>query len=257
MARRASTLRVSETLCGLETLTGPAPAAQCPHGRGSWWGARLHYIRPIALFAVALGCASTALAAKQPQGRASTDVAFYRCKDAQGQTHFGDAMPAACQGLDTDVVGRNGAVVEVIEGTATRTAREQREIVEAKAKHERDQRAQRDRMLIDTYGSVEDIERLRDQRLELLDSQYRITEQNIRNLRERQTRLEGQIARFKPYSNKPSAPPLPDHLGEEMVNTVNGMRVYEETLSKTRAEQADIKSSFAADIKRFKELKGK
>ena len=220
-------------------------------------GAKVQYIRPIALFAAALVCAGAAQAAK-PQKRSSTqDVAFYRCKDAQGQTHFGDSMPPPCQDLDTDVVGRNGTVVRVIEGTQTRMAREQREVGEAKAKYERDQRAQRDRMLIDTYVSVEDIERLRDQRLELLDSQYRITEQNIRNLRERQTRLEGQIARFKPYSDKPNAPPLPDHLGEEMVNTVNGMRVYEETLTKTRAEQAEIKNSFGADIKRFRELKGK
>ena len=41
-----------------------------------------------------------------------------------------------------------------------------------------------------------------------------------------------------------------------MVNTVNGMRVYEESLTKNRKEQADIKTTFAADIERFKELKG-
>lgn len=212
-------------------------------------------MRQIALFAAAMACAGTALAAGQQ--KSGQGAAFYRCKDAQGQTHFGDSMPAACAGIDTDVIGKNGTVIQTIEGTQARIAREQREIVEAKAQREKDQRAQRDRMLIDTYVSVEDIERLRDQRLEQLDAQYRITEQSIRNLRERQTRLEGQIARFKPYSDKPNAPPLPDHLGEEMVNTVNGVRVYEEMLGKTRAEQAEIKSSFAADIKRFKELKGK
>lgn len=170
--------------------------------------------------------------------------------------HVSDAKPAVCEGLDTEVVSRSGSVIEIIEGTQTRVAREQREALEAKAREQKNARDQRDRMLIDTYVSVEDIERLRDQRLELLDSQYRVTEQNLRNLRERQTRLESQIARFRPYNDKPNAPPLPDHLGEEMVNTVNSMRVYEETLAKTRAEQAEITSSFSADIKRFKELRG-
>ena len=61
---------------------------------------------------------------------------------------------------------------------------------------------------------------------------YRVTEQNLSNLRERQTRLEGQIARFRPYSDKPNAPPLPDHLAAEMVNTVNGLRVYQESLAR-------------------------
>jgi hypothetical protein len=182
--------------------------------------------------------------------------AFYRCKDGSGETHYGDSKPPQCEGLDTEVLNDHGMVMRVIEGTATRAAREQREVAENRVRQERDQKLQRDRMLIETYLSVEDIERLRDQRLEQLDSQYRVTELNIRNLRERQNALQSQIGRFKPYSDKPNAPPLPDHLAEEMVLTVNGMTVYQETLTKTLAEQEQIKSSFATDIKRFKELKG-
>lgn len=182
--------------------------------------------------------------------------AFYRCKDASGQTHYGDSKPPACEGYDTEVLNDHGMLLRVIEGSQTRAAREQRDIVEGRARKERDARLQRDRMLIETYLTVEDIERLRDQRLELLDSQYRVTEQSIANLSERQGRLEAQIARFKPYNDKPNAPPLPDHLAEEMVNTVNGMGVYQERLGETRAEQEEIKTSFGADIKRFKELKG-
>ena len=41
-----------------------------------------------------------------------------------------------------------------------------------------------------------------------------------------------------------------------MVNTVNGIRVYEEELARNKQEQAELKASFEADIKRFKELKG-
>lgn len=251
------TIALIRSSVGTRNVDRPGPCGTIGRGTRLAVGGSLRYPRHIALLAAALVCAGPALAAKQPQRRPSQEVAFYRCKDAQGQTHFGDSRPLACEDLDTDLVGRNGAVIETLEGTQTRAAREQRELVEAKARKEKEERAQRDRMLIDTYVSVEDIERLRDQRLELLDAQYRVTEQNIRNLRERQARLEGQIARFKPYSTKPNAPSLPDHLGEEMVNTVNGMRVYEETLAKTRAEQAQIKESFAADIKRFKELRGK
>ncbi|HEY4368060.1 MAG TPA: DUF4124 domain-containing protein [Steroidobacteraceae bacterium] len=189
------------------------------------------------------------------KGPASRE-AFYRCKDASGETHYGDSKPPQCEGLDTEVLNDHGMVMRVIEGTAARTAREQREVVDNRVRQERDQKLQHDRMLIETYLSVEDIERLRDQRLEQLDSQYRVTELNIRNLRERQNALQTQIGRFKPYNDKPNAPPLPDHLAEEMVLTVNGMNVYQETLTKTHAEEEQIKSSFEADIRRFKELKG-
>lgn len=199
-----------------------------------------------------LGSGADASAASAAPAR----EAFYRCKDGKGETHVSDSRPPACEGLDTEVISASGSVLRVIEGEKAQALRAQRELVEAKLKEEQDKRLQRDRMLIETYASVEDIERLRDQRLELLDSQFRVTQQNMRNLRERQTRLEAQIARFKPYSDKPNAPPLPDHLAEEMVNTVNGMRVYEETLTKTRKEQSDIRASFDGDIKRFRELRG-
>lgn len=199
-----------------------------------------------------LGSGADASAASAAPAR----EAFYRCKDNKGETHVSDSRPPACEGLDTEVISASGSVLRVIEGEKAQALRAQRELVEAKLKEEQDKRLQRDRMLIETYASVEDIERLRDQRLELLDSQFRVTQQNMRNLRERQTRLETQIARFKPYSDKPNAPPLPDHLAEEMVNTVNGMRVYEETLTKTRKEQSDIRASFDGDIKRFRELRG-
>jgi hypothetical protein len=199
-----------------------------------------------------LGVATAHAQSKSSGGR----EAFYRCKDGTGQTHYGDSMPQACTGFDTEVLNEHGMVMRIIEGERTRAARIEREVVEGRARKEREARAQRDRMLIETYLTVADIERLRDQRLELLVSQYRVTEQNIKNLRERQTRLEQQIARFKPYSDQANAPPLPDHLAEEMVNLVNGARVYAESLIKNKQEQADVKSTFEADIKRFKELKG-
>jgi hypothetical protein len=204
-------------------------------------------------FAVALTASSAAIAQGKPSGG---HEAFYRCKDGTGQTHYGDSLPQACAGFDTEVLNDRGMLVRMIEGERTRNARLQREAVEAKSRQERDARQQRDNMLIETYLTVADIERLRDQRLELLVSQYRVTEQNIKNLRERQTRLEQQIARFKPYNDKSNAPPLPDHLAEEMVNLVNGSRVYKESLAKNKQEQAEVKASFASDIRRFKELKG-
>jgi hypothetical protein len=210
-------------------------------------------IRTIATTIVLAGVVYATTSAAQ--SRASRE-AFFRCKDRNGQTHYGDSMPPQCAGLDTEVLNDNGMQVRLIEGEATRNARLQREAVEAKARKEKETRELRDRTLIETYLTVEDIERLRDQRLEQLNATYRVTEQNIASLRDRQTRLEAQISRFKPYSDKPNAPPLPEHLAAEIVNTVNGLRVYQESLNANRREQAELTESFASDIRRFKELKG-
>jgi len=216
----------------------------------------MRWIRILTTLTIAALLSAAAAAAQRSGNSASSREAFFRCKDAKGQTLYGDSMPPACTGRDTEVLNENGIVVRVIEGEQTRASRQAREALEAQARKEREARLQRDRTLVETYLTVEDIERLRDQRLDLLVGQYRLTEQNIANLRERQDRLEAQIARFRPYSDNPNAAPLPDHLAEEIVNTAKSLEVYRESLAKNRAEQAEIKAAFSADIQRFKELKG-
>ncbi|MET0984689.1 MAG: DUF4124 domain-containing protein [Steroidobacteraceae bacterium] len=192
-------------------------------------------------------------AAQKPSG---DKEAFYRCRDAKGQVHYGDSMPPECHDMDTDVLNQRGMVVREIEGARTRQARIGRESAEKSTREQRQAEAQRDRMLIDTYLSVADIERLRDQRLELLEAQFKVTQQSIANLQERQTRIQLQIARFKPYSKDPNAPPLPDHLAEDMVNTVNGLQVYRTMLADNKRDQGALRAAFDRDIRRFKELKG-
>jgi len=212
----------------------------------------MRWIRSIATTIVLVGTVHTAAAADQSHSR----EAFFRCKDRNGQTRYGDSVPPECAGLDTEVLNDRGILLRIIEGEKTKASRLERETVEAKERKEREQRALRDHTLIETYLTVEDIERLRDQRLEMLVAQHRVTEQNISNLKERQARLESQVSRFRPYSDNANAPPLPENLAAEIVNTVNGLRVYQESMAANTKEQAQVRETFAADIKRFKELKG-
>ena len=182
--------------------------------------------------------------------------AFYRCRDDRGQSHYGDTMPPECRGLDTEVLSDRGVVMRTIEGTRSLAARSQRQAEEETARKVRQAAELRDRMLVDTYLSVQDIERLRDQRMGLIQAQLQLSEQNIANLRDRESRLMQQAQRFRPYSDKPKAPPLPEHIAEEMVNTVNGIAVTQQTVQDKRGELQRIEMQFADDIARFKQLKG-
>jgi hypothetical protein len=182
--------------------------------------------------------------------------AFYRCKDAKGQAHFGTSMPPQCQGFDTEVISQRGNVMRVIEGEATRAKRLAEEAETARIQKEKEEQALRDRVLIDTYLTVADIERLREQRLDLVEGQLRVAEQHIATLNERVVRLRQQSARFKPYADAPNAPPLPDHIAEEIINTVKSLATDRQTIAIKRAEQETMTANFARDIQRFKELKG-
>jgi len=202
------------------------------------------------LFAVTTFAAAAALA------QATGTEAYYRCKDGKGQAHFGTSMPPQCTGYDTEVISQRGNVMRIIEGESTRAKRLESEATQAQAQKEKEEQALRDRVLIDTYLTVADIERLREQRLDLVETQLRVAQQHISTLHERVARLRQQSARFKPYSDQPNAPPLPDHIAEEIINTVKSLATDRETIAVKRTEQETMVANFARDIQRFKELKG-
>ena len=201
-----------------------------------------------ALLVVAVASAPAAVGAS----RTVNQEEVYRCRDAKGQSYFGQNIPPECMDADVEVLDGSGRVVRVIPGKLALEA------VAAQKNAEESQKisAQRDRTLLATYLSVADIERLRDQRLELLVQQARVTEQYVVNLKERETRLTEDVRRYRPYSDSPRAPVLPDHVAEDIVNTVNGLQVYQQELAKNTAEQQRLRGEFDSDIARFKELKG-
>lgn len=191
-------------------------------------------------------------AAATKQGKVGGKESVYRCRDVRGQTHFGQSIPGECMDLDVEVLDDTGRVMRVIPGR-----RSMEQLAAQKAAEEaRAAATQRDRTLLATYLSVADIERLRDQRLELLVQQSALTEQYMANLRERESRLMADVQRYRPYSAKPNAPALPEHVAEDIVNTVNGLQVYRQELAKNTAEQTRLRGEFESDIARFKELKG-
>ena len=203
------------------------------------------------VLALPWGAADAASKKKVTKGPAATEAA-YRCRDANGHHVMGQSIPPDCMDRDVEVLDVSGRVVRIIPGRDSLAAA-------AAAKAAEDARIaaiQRDKTLIATYLSVADIERLRDQRLELLVQQARVTEQYIANLHEREKRLTQDVRRFRPYSDKPNAPALPEHIAEEIVNTVNGLQVYQLELDKNTAEQTHLRAEFDADIARFRELKG-
>jgi len=215
---------------------------------------RLRRALSVAAAALLLALPSAALPATKSKSKAKPleSEEVYRCRDGRGQYQYGQSIPPICMNQDVEVVDKTGRVLRVIPGPQSVEQAEAQKAAEEAAKAA----AQRDRTLLATYLSVADIERLRDQRLELLEQQSRVTGQYIANLRERESRLASDAQGFRPYSDRDGAAPLPDQLAEEMVNTVNGLQVYEEELTKNTAERDKLRAEFDADITRFKELKG-
>ncbi|MGC3981790.1 MAG: hypothetical protein QM808_11050 [Steroidobacteraceae bacterium] len=210
---------------------------------------------------IVLPCSLIVLMALAPPLQAASQggsarEAFFRCRDAKGQTYFGDSMPSECQNVDTEVLSERGSVIRVIDGASSRAEKAQRKSAEDAALKAQQDAQMRDRMLVEAYLSVQEIERLRDQRVGLVAAQIRVDEQNLVAQNERVQRLMTQLQRYRPYSSKPNAPLLPDHVAEEMVSVINSGTTTKQRIADKQTEQQELEAKFASDIKRFKELKG-
>jgi Domain of unknown function (DUF4124) len=190
---------------------------------------------------------------------AQREQRLYKWTDANGVVHYGDKVPPEYADRDRDVLNDQGVPVGFEEGEVTEAERVAAEQLAATVEDERQARAtvaRRDRMLLETYLSVADIEELRDRRLELLESQIKVTELYLNNLRKRLVGLQAEAGKFKPYTTREDAPQIPEDLALDISRTTGLILLYEQTLARTRADQTALRNSFDNDIARFRELKG-
>ena len=179
-----------------------------------------------------------------------------RWVDDNGVVHYGEFVPPEYADRDRHVLNSQGIEIAFEEGEITEEERAELDRIAAEAETRRleiERIARRDRMLLDTYLSVEDIEDLRDRRLELMESQIKVTEQYLSNLRKRLGDLQREAERLA--DSAASGAGLPPELALDISRTTASISLYEENLNRTRAEQDDLHSAFASDINRFIELK--
>lgn len=208
----------------------------------------------MAVRSIAILCAATLLAVPATVGAQK----LYRWVDENGVVHYTDHIPPEHARQDRDVLNQRGIAVgfergEISDEERAEIARRDQE--EADRVRIREEEAARDRILLDTYLSVAEIEDLRDRRIELLDSQIQVTDLYLEELKERLAALQKEASRYKPYSDRPDAAPMPEHLATDIERTTASIDLYEQNLDRTRDEMERVRVAFASDIDRFRELK--
>lgn len=198
---------------------------------------------PVLLLALAAGTS----AAEEKQK-------LYRWVDKQGQVHYGDSVPAEYAEQDRDVLNKQGVKVGREEGTIT-PEEAAAKAAEDKAAREEQKRKLRDRVLLQTYQSVQELEILRDNRLELVDAQLTIQEQSLSNLRAQRAKFQRSATRYAPVNTDSGAQPIPDELATDLARSASDIQTQETNLIRRREERENIRQTFEADIKRYQELR--
>ena len=213
-----------------------------------------HHLVWLALAALAL---PTLVAAQQ---KVTKTGKLYTWTDEKGVVHYDQSVPPEYSKTQRDVLNNQGVKVGFEEGELSPERRAEIERQKAQAEQEKIKREEiqrHDKMLVDTYLSVSDIEDLRDRRVELLESQIKVTELYLANLRKRLVSLQDEASHYKPYATVENAPQVPENLQLDLTRTAHSINLYEQTLSRTRSDEENLRNSFDTDISRFKELKGR
>jgi hypothetical protein len=203
------------------------------------------------LLAVLLGAAALLAAAAYAAPSSSKQGGIaYKWVDEQGVVHYGDHIPPQYAQQDREVLNSQGVPVGHVEAAQT----PEQAAAAALKKAEVFKQRQHDSFLISTYTSVKDIEALRDVRLDQLQGQRTAAEQYVESLRSRLGSLQLRAVSFQPYSANPDARRMPDDLAENLVRTLNEVRVQSAALAAKSEEEKTLRAQFDADIQRYREL---
>ncbi len=178
---------------------------------------------------------------------------LYRWVDEEGKVHYSDRLPPAAvknphaqlddRGLVIEKQGRAKTPEEIAREEELKRLREEqkRQLEEQKA---------RDKVLLNTFRSEDDIILARDGKLATYDAQIRIAYTNIERLK---AWLETQKKKAAALERKGRK--VPQKLLREIENTRIQIKAnYESILRQERAKEL-LRKKYAADLKRFRELK--
>ena len=176
---------------------------------------------------------------------------LYKWVDKDGVTHYGDRVPPEYASQEQHILNSKGYEINHLDAQKT----PEQAASDEKKKLDAQQSALRDKNLLSTFASVQEIERLRDQRLTLLADQIKVTNQFLETLNGQMKKMRADSMRFKPYNSDPKAPIMPDQMAEDLVRLSTDVRTQQKNLQQKRSEEATMSIQFESDIDRFKELK--
>lgn len=178
---------------------------------------------------------------------------LYKWVDDEGNVHYGDKVPPKYakeerkvmndQGVEVDTLEREKTPEEIEAERQAKEREEQREI-------RREKQRAHDRMLLDTYTSVEDLELARENRVQAVESQIRVTSRNIGNLEKSLAKLEQRIEQVEKNDN-----PVPEYLKQDYEKTRQDLLDQQRYLMSRQDQVEQIKKQFTEDIARYKKLK--
>lgn len=211
-----------------------------------------HYAHPdltyprVLLCLVLLGICTTASAA-----------VLYKWVDENGEIRYSDRMPANQAKLEHQTLNSQGMVVNTKKAAKTeeeiQALKNAEKVLQAKLeieKIEKEAQGKLDRVLLLTFSSEEELNRVKDDRIEVLDAVIRLIYKSIATTQDRLLRLEEDAERL--YTSKGRE--VPGGLAQNIEESARKIDNREKQLQLKLEEKYKIQGQFEIDVARFRLL---
>ncbi|EGG99160.1 hypothetical protein imdm_1437 [gamma proteobacterium IMCC2047] len=175
----------------------------------------------------------------------------YRYRDDNGTMHIGYSVPPEFVDNGYEVLNDNGMVVDVVLPKSVLDQRAAKLLEEAEERHQLELQASKDEALLRFYSVPEDVERVRERKLQELQNFIDIQRANITANRKRLTALQGQAASMERNGQQVSEKILQalETLEDKISDAKQAIELKEEEKERTWL-------AFELDIERLNELLG-
>lgn len=183
----------------------------------------------------------------------TADAKLYRWVDEDGKVHYSDKIPPSAIEKPHAKLDKRGLILEKRGRAKTpeEIAREkERKRLQAEQQRLLEEQKARDRVLLKTFRSEDDIILARDGKLATYDAQIRIAYKNIERLKAWLTTQKKKAADLERGGKK-----LPKKLATSIKNTRQQIKSNYASILRQEEDKNFIRKKYAADLKRFRELK--
>jgi len=186
----------------------------------------------------------------------NAQAAMKKWVDENGQVHYGDRVPSKYLKKEHSTLSEQGVTIRT--SKTLKTEKELSDEEEARAKKAAEdkinliaarKKALRDRVLLDTFTTENDLVIARDARTESIDSQISLAETLIKSDEAKLKVVKQRISEIEASGRK-----APENLHKEVVSVSRALENHYAYVEDKTNERVDLLKTFDEDVKRFREL---
>ncbi|RDH82526.1 MAG: hypothetical protein DIZ80_09575 [endosymbiont of Galathealinum brachiosum] len=176
--------------------------------------------------------------------------------DEDGQVHYGDRVPSKYLRKEHSLLNEQGVTLRTSEAHKTekeQTESQKKQKLEAAENKKRliasRKKALRDRVLLDTFTTENDLMIARDARLDSIDSQISLSETLIKNDETKLSNIKGRIDSIEKTGRV-----APENLHNEIISVGRQLENNYAFIEDKNNEREELVETFNQDVKRFRQL---